>query len=95
MQWKLDPAEVAWGAAGGFSGKRRKHPNRKFDLTQSTVLLWHVPTGLSVTGEVPIGHYSKKEMQLLRKRLYPQLYARLEKLVAKHAAANPRHTRGF
>src|SRR5260370_16846272 len=84
MYWKLDPADVGWGAGGGFSGKRRKHPNRKLDLTCSTVILWHKPTGISVTEEVPIGHYSKREMQLLRRKLYPHLYARLEKLVAKH-----------
>lgn len=44
----------------------------------------HVPTGVEVRGQVPQGHYSKKEMRQLRQELYQKLFVELERKVAKH-----------
>ena len=45
--------------------------------------LSHKLTGISITGEIPAGNYSKKEMQQLRASLYIKLFSDLERQVGK------------
>lgn len=45
--------------------------------------LSHQATGISISGEVPAGNYSKKEMQQRRARLYTELFTELERRVGK------------
>ena len=45
--------------------------------------LVHVPSKARVTGEVPNGNYSRKQLIALKDALYQQLFIELEKQVAK------------
>jgi hypothetical protein len=38
----------------------------------------HVPTGLSVTGEVAVGRYTDREARRLREELHDRLWVELE-----------------
>ena len=44
----------------------------------------HIPTGIEVTGEIPTGNYTKKQMRQLRQELEQKLFLELEAKVAKH-----------
>ena len=80
--WGLDPKEVECGLYGSSSGKHGQL-QRKVKITSSTVFLIHTPTDTRIEGEVPPGHYSKKEMQKKREELFVDLFPKLEKMVAK------------
>ena len=82
-KWSLNPKEVASGWVGFSSGKSGQF-SRRLKITSCTVTLTHGPTGLQVQGEVPPGHYSKKEMQRLRDEQYVKLFLLLEATVRKH-----------
>jgi hypothetical protein len=81
MKWKLDPNEVSWSWSGSSGGGTFE---RKTKITSCRVVVWHIPTKVSVEGEVKAGHYSKKEMKKLRADLYQKLFIELENKVAKH-----------
>lgn len=83
--WRLDPKEVGLGTAGLSSGKRKKatRASRVVEKRGMTVTLTHMPTGLEVSGEIPSGHYSRKQMQQEVATMYSRLFVELEKLVAK------------
>lgn len=81
-KWKLNPDEVTWGLHGSSSGKSGQF-ERKLKVTGSTIFLKHIPSGIMVEGTVPLGHYSKKEMQLKREQLKQALLIELEGKVAK------------
>lgn len=81
--WHLDITEVAEDFFGASSGKSGQF-SRVLKTTSGTLSLTHTPTGITVTGEIPAGHYSKKTMQEKRKALKTALLAKLEDKVAKH-----------
>lgn len=54
-KWKLNPNEVTGGFDGLSSGKSGQF-ERKLKVTGSTMFLKHIPTGITVEGEVPSGH---------------------------------------
>ena len=81
-KWRLNPKEVTWGWNGSTSGKSGQF-ERRLKLTSCRMTLTHTPTEISVKGEVPEGHYSKKAMQQNRKKLVQSLFLELEGLVAK------------
>lgn len=80
--WKLNPDDVTWGMDGLTSGKSGQF-ERRLKVTGSSVFLKHLPTGITVEGKVPPGHYSKKETQLKREQLKRALFVELESKVAK------------
>lgn len=83
--WKLDPAEVSWSTESSTSTKRKKRrQSRQLDERSQRVLLRHVPTGIVVTGEIPTGHYSRKEMEAARNALIEKLFVQLEAEVGRH-----------
>ena len=61
-KWSLNPKEISWGMNNSSSGKTGQFA-RKLKTTSSTIFLTHTPTNIMVQGEVPVGNYSKKEMQ--------------------------------
>ncbi len=67
-EWTLDPKEVQMGIHSSSSGKHGQL-QRKVKTTSSTVFLTHASTETSVEGEIPLGHYSKKEMKRKREEL--------------------------
>jgi protein subunit release factor A len=67
------------GSSSGKSGQFE----RKLKVTGSTIFLKHIPTGITVESKIPLGHYSKKEMQLKREQLKQALFGELENKVAK------------
>ena len=86
VAWQLPKDEVAWSGFGFASTRRRKRStaSRAVDLRGWEMTLVHLPTGLSVSGEIPKGHYSKKQMQREREDLWARLWPELEDLVARH-----------
>jgi len=82
QKWNLNPKEVTRAIYGSSSGKSGQF-ERKLKTTSSTVFLTHSPTSIKVEGQIPPGHYSKKEMQKKRSDLTEILFQELEKLVAK------------
>lgn len=79
--WAMDPNDVNWSMSGSSSGGTFE---RKTKITSRSLKLQHVPTKVYVEGEIPPGHYSKKEMQKLTEELKQNLYKELEQQVAKH-----------
>jgi len=83
--WSLNPAEVATSSQASTARRRGKAAqSRALDVTESTLKLLHLPTGIEVTGGVPAGHHSRAEMRRLRDDLHRRLFADLERLVARH-----------
>lgn len=93
QSWRLDPSEVEWGSTGRSSGRRKRatRSSRAASITGATVTLWHLPTGLSVEGQIPEGHYTRTEMQRLKTGLYNELFPKLEELVSRHQKDLARH----
>jgi len=83
--WHLDPAEVGWATDGSTSTRRRKRRlSRKLDNRSLRLRLTHIPTGISVSGEIPTGNYSKNEMKAAEEELSANLFNQLESKVARH-----------
>lgn len=73
-----------------LSGHRRggnasARVSRAQALTSETVEIIHSKTGISVTGEIPAGHYTKKQMQAAREKCLTALFSDIERRVAKNA----------
>lgn len=85
-KWHLDPKEVVRTGCSSMSGQRSKASSvsRAVSLTGCEITLIHTPTKISVRGNIPVGHYAKKEMVTRQKELAKKLFAQLETEVAKH-----------
>ena len=83
-RWALDPKDIGEGWSGHSSVKVFGNFERKLKVTSRTVNLTHTPTGIKVYGEIPDGHYSRKEMRSLTEKLREKLWAELENKVARH-----------
>jgi hypothetical protein len=82
----MDDVDVAWGQEStlrGARGGRFARTSRKNDLRSIRFFLLHKPTGISVDGTIPEGHYSRAEMTKEREQLRATLWPQLERLVAK------------
>ena len=85
-RWELDPREVSWSGSSSHSG-HRTHATRASRATATTgaeLKLIHLPTGITVEGDVPRGNYSRGELKQRRDALYLELFRKLEEKVAKH-----------
>lgn len=85
-KWKMSKEEVACNGTG-ITSTNRKNVNstsRAIDSRSWKFVLIHTPTGMEVSGEIPEGSYSKKQMQQERDKLYSSLWTQLETKVAKH-----------
>jgi hypothetical protein len=83
-EWHLNPAEVTWGTKSlNIGGRGAARESRAKDITACQIELVHIPTGTKVVGEVPQGHYTRKQMQIFRAQLWPQLFSELESRVAR------------
>ena len=83
-RWRLDPREVSWKAMStASSGRTKVRLSRSLDLRSAQLTCEHVPTGLSVTGTVPEGHYSRDQMRKLQDELRARLLSELESKVAR------------
>jgi hypothetical protein len=85
-KWKMPKEEVIWSGGGSTSTNRKKltSASRAVDDRSWNYTLIHVPTDVEVSGEVPKGNYSQKQMQQERERLFSSLWDQLEIKVAKH-----------
>ena len=81
-EWQLAPSEVDELWLGPSSGRPLARNSRSLASTGCLVTIRHIPTGIEVTGEIPMGSYAKKEMQKLRWDLRVRLWNELEDLVA-------------
>ncbi|MDZ7628289.1 MAG: hypothetical protein U5J99_07745 [Parvularculaceae bacterium] len=93
MAAKIDPKDrpvfdindVDRALNGSSSGRRAKtSSSRRGSVTSSTIKLTHMPTGVSITGQIEEGRYARSEMKKLRNALEQKLMVELEKLVMKH-----------
>ena len=84
-QFRIDPTDVLCDWHGSNTGLRsqRNRQSRAMDITSSTVTLTHAPTGVSVQGTVPRGHYSNRQMRALVEKLRISLLEQLELAVAR------------
>lgn len=85
-KWQMKESDVSWYGSASTSTKRKKRSiaSRAVDLRSQAITLTHVSTNLVVTAEIPEGHYSKKQMQQLRDKVFAELWIELEKKVARH-----------
>lgn len=92
MRFKIDPSDVSKSSTGFTAGRRRQasRAGRRVSETAATVTLSHKPTGVTVTGAVPTGHYSRQEMTQRRALLEQELLAKLLLEVAKHLRVSGR-----
>jgi hypothetical protein len=82
--WRLSPTDVAVSSMNtALGGRRARRQSRELDLRSSIVTLTHTPTGASVQGTVPSGHYSRGEMSRLEQVLRNALFSQLEQKVAR------------
>jgi hypothetical protein len=90
-QWRLDPREVIWKAMGYARTDRSKaRLPRSLDLRSEQITAEHAPTGLTVTGQIPLGNYSRDQQKRLRQELRDRLLAELETKVARHLRISDR-----
>ena len=84
-KWKLDSKDVYKTGSGLKIGGRKKatKSGRKEELRESTIILTHRQTGLSVSGKIERGHYSRQELRSLKENLENELFKELEDKVAK------------
>lgn len=81
-RWRLNPREISSGWSGSSSGTSGIF-DRKLKITGRRLRLRYEPTGVAVEGEIPDGHYSRKEMQQKTEQLMKVLFLELESKVAK------------
>jgi hypothetical protein len=83
-KWHLNPDEVARSAMASCVGGRRKAArSRALDIRSKEYTLRNIPTGIEVSGTIPSGNYSRKEMNRLGEQLLQNLFQELEAKVAK------------
>jgi hypothetical protein len=84
--WKFDPAEVDWGTTGSSSAPFTQGPTRHGGTParrEMTFSLTHRPTGVRVEEHVLVP-LTRKQAQEAKARLWDELFAVLERKVAKH-----------
>jgi protein subunit release factor A len=85
--WRLDPSDVlvdrSWMRASGRGGNIAR-TSRAVGTQEGRIRLTHAPTKIQVDGVVPEGEFTRKEMSAAMNLLHAELFAKLEKLVAKH-----------
>jgi hypothetical protein len=85
--WRIDLADVAvdrsWLRTGGRSGSATRS-SRAEGLQTGTMRLTHRPTGISLEGTVPEGHYSRGQMTAEMDAVKATLLRELEQRVAAH-----------
>lgn len=84
-KYRLDPADVTVSIRNGVCENRKGQFSKKSranGLSSCTVVLIHKPTGVDVTGEIPMGYYSRQEMIRRRAQLSDKLLVELEKEVS-------------
>jgi hypothetical protein len=79
---KINPQDLAVSRHSSSSGKPGVF-DRRHKVTECRIKVKHRPTGIEVEGDVPPGHYAKKEMQKLRDELEARLKAELLLKVAQ------------
>ncbi len=81
----LDQSEVTCTAVGGVNSANRRKARHSRSLSISTFeyTLRHEPTGTEVSGRIPYGRYTRKEMKALKESLFSELAQQLEAEVAK------------
>ena len=79
---RINLIDISWGWSGSSSGGSSFA--RKTKITSRRLWMVHNPTGIRVDGEVPSGHYSKKEMKQLTEDLKDNLLVKLEQKVLNH-----------
>ena len=83
MAFKLSREEVACQGMNMLSKASPSRFGRARGVSGVRLTLTHLPTKVTVTGDVPNGHYARKQLARLRDELYEQLLLELEKKVAK------------
>lgn len=78
----MDQSDVATSSSSSSSGKSGQFA-RAWKVTSFEMTMVHRPSGITVTGKVPTGHYSKREMQKLRRELESSLWTELERRVGR------------
>lgn len=81
--FQLDPKDVLCSEGSGKSGRRKARLPRSASSSDGYLELTHAPTGISVTGDIPRGHYTRKQMRAIRRDVYERLLAALTDTVAK------------
>lgn len=93
-RWRLNPGDVH--VSGSMSTSSRSRPTRRSHAAMgpsgATVELTHGPTGITVQGEIPLGRYTKRQLNTERRKLCERLYPELEKQVAQHLRIPGRST---
>jgi len=79
---QTDDVAVNWTMSTQRSANSAR-ASRAENVTSASLTLIHRPTGCSMSGEVPAGRYTKKQMQTKKKELHTTLLAALSQLVAK------------
>jgi hypothetical protein len=83
--WSLDPKDVLVSQTSSASGGRKAlRQSRELDVRSSTLVLKHLPTGISVSATVRAGNYSRSEMQRHKAELERTLRIELQDRVARH-----------
>jgi hypothetical protein len=83
--FKIDIGDVSFSSTGSTSGRRAKatRSSRRDSITGTQIVAKHEPTGVCVSGEIPRGRYSRKELQGHVRELRTRLVLELSEAVAR------------
>jgi hypothetical protein len=85
--WSMSETDVDCFWMGSTSSSKRAgrvaRTSRRVAVSGGSLTLRHVPTGVTVQGEIPEGHYSRREFAAERERLQTTLWQELEDRVAR------------
>lgn len=84
--FSLKPSDINWAWHSSRIGARKKlgRASAAVDTSSWRLILTHTPTGVEISGEIPMGHYSNKQMQAKKQQLWNTLHEELKQQVAKH-----------
>ena len=79
----IHPRDVVWGSSAARFGRRSVHDSRAAAPSRLHLELTHLPSEVSVAGEVPLGRYSREEMKKKKEELRIRLWLALDLAVAR------------
>lgn len=73
------------------SGRKKARQSRSLDLSSRLITVTCRRTGISVQGEIPLGHYSRKQMRAETERMAQALLPVLHRAISQTERLTRQH----
>jgi hypothetical protein len=88
---EIKQEDLSWSEVATKSGGRSKpRQSRSVETRGVRICLIHLPSGLETKGEVPPGHYTKKQMRTEATKVKAGMMAELSMLLGKRPRSKTR-----